>query len=315
MSIDPANRTPEASGLPDVTAVIPTHNRPELMRRALASVLDQDYAGHIEIIVVFDKSEIDESVVEQRTNRVVRVAGNERTPGLAGARNTGILRASGSLVAFLDDDDAWVPTKLSAQVAALAAEPAAELCTTAMLIEYDDSESVRLAGRSHVDHVDLIRSRMSMLHSSSFVIRREALVGGIGLVDETLPKSMAEDWDLLLRAARRHPIVNVDQPLVRVRWGETSYFAQAWEVRNQSQLWLLEHHPAMRSDPHGAAHSFGKLAFGSAALGHRRESVVWAWRAMRSNWREPRAYIALGVVAGVPWRWAVEQLNQRGHGI
>lgn len=307
--------TGEGRALPCVTVVIPTHNRPELMRRALASALDQDYAGYVEVIVVFDKSEVDESIVTESAQRVVRVTANERTSGLAGARNTGILRASGSLVAFLDDDDAWEPNKLSVQVAALDAEPGAEFCTTAMVIEYEEGTSIRLADRTHVTHLELVRSRMSMLHSSSFLIRRDALVDGIGLVDETLPRSMAEDWDLLLRASNRRPILNVDRPLVRVRWGETSYFAQAWEIRNESQLWLLEHHPAMRSDPQGAAHSYGKLAFGSAALGRRREAVRWAGRAMRANWREPRTYIALGVVCGVPWKWAVAKLNERGHGI
>ncbi|MFC7757306.1 hypothetical protein ACFQY4_03945 [Catellatospora bangladeshensis] len=70
-----------------------------------------------------------------------------------------------------------------------------------------------------MDH--LARSRMSMLHSSGFLARREALLadGAIGPVSEDAPGSQNEDWDLLLRAARRHPIVHVDEPLVRVLWG------------------------------------------------------------------------------------------------
>ena len=45
---------------------------------------------------------------------------NERTPGLAGGRNSGILAGSGELVAFCDDDDEWLPTKVEKQVEALA---------------------------------------------------------------------------------------------------------------------------------------------------------------------------------------------------
>ncbi len=60
---------------------------------------------------------------------------------------------------------------------------------------------------------------MVMVHSSTYLARRDALTDGIGLVDETIPGSQNEDWDLALRAARRAPIAEVDQPLVRVRWG------------------------------------------------------------------------------------------------
>ena len=154
-----------------------------------------------------------------------------------------------------------------------------------------------------------------MLHSSSFVIRRSALYDGIGLVDESTPQSMNEDWDLLLRAAERRPILHIDEPLVSITWGASSYFAQQWRVRNESQLWLLRHHPAMEKDPVGAGHAYGKLAFGSAALGQRREAIRWAYRSLRANWREPRAYIALAVVAGVPGEFVMRELNRRGHGI
>jgi hypothetical protein len=174
----------------------------------------------------------------------------------------------------------------------------------------------RLAHRTAVTHAELVRSRLAMLHSSSFLARRTALLDGIGLVDETMPQSMAEDWDLLLRAAARQPIVHVDEPLVRVQWGPSSYFADRWAVRNEARLWMLEHHPEMRCDPVGAGLSFGKLAYGCAMLGRRREALRWVVRAIRANWQEPRAYlatlVALHLVSG---QWIVDQLNRRGHGI
>src|SRR2546423_888000 len=83
----------------------------------------------------------------------------------------------------------------------------------------------RLAGQSEIWHADLLRSRMVMVHSSTYLIRRAALEDGLGLVDETIPGSQNEDWDLALRAARRHPIVYVDEPLVTVRWSTSSHYA------------------------------------------------------------------------------------------
>jgi hypothetical protein len=157
---------------------------------------------------------------------------------------------------------------------------------------------------------------MAMLHSSSFVFRRAVLIDGIGLVDETLPRSMAEDWDLLLRASARTPVVHVDRPLVQIAWGGSSYFVEQWQVRNDAQLWLLERHRGMRQDPVAAGLSYGKLAFGSAALGRRREALGYARRALRARPVEPRAWLAILVCCRVvSWQRVVRVLNRRGHGI
>lgn len=312
----PAVTPAEPATWPNVTTVVPTHQRPELVRRAIASIVGQDYPGLIETLVVFDRAEPDATLVSDDPQRPVRVLTNARTAGLAGARNTGIKAASGDLVAFCDDDDHWEPQKLRRQVTALLARPGAEFATTGMVIDYEDRAIVRLAHRTTVTHRELIRSRLAMLHSSSFLARRAALLDGIGPVDETMPQSMAEDWDLLLRAAARQPIVHVDEPLVRVQWGPTSYFADRWELRNAARLWMLEHHPEIGRDRVGAGLAFGKLAYGSAMVGRRREALRWATRSMLFNWREPRAYLAILVAMQlVDGQWIVDQLNRRGHGV
>jgi glycosyltransferase involved in cell wall biosynthesis len=286
------------------------------MREALASVLQQDYPGELEVLVVFDHTTPDLSLEQTGPRHRVRVLSNVRKQGLAGNRNTGILAATSDLVAFLDDDDTWLPGKLTRQVSALLAEPTAQFATTAMQVDYEGGLHERLAGTSRVRHRDLLRSRMAMLHSSSFLVWRDALVDEIGLVDESLPKSMAEDWDLLLRASRTRPIVHVDEPLVRITWGASSYFSGQWEVRNAAQHWLLESYPAIADDRPAAGRAYGSLAFGYAAQGERSAAVSWAGRAIRANWREPRSYLALLVAARVVrWQWLVRQLNARGRGL
>jgi glycosyltransferase involved in cell wall biosynthesis len=301
---------------PSVCVVIPTHNRPALVRRAIGSVLAQNYAGPLDVLVVFDRACPDTTLERDIGGRTVRVLANDRTPGLAGSRNTGILATTASLVAFCDDDDVWLPGKLEAQVAALQAEAGAEFVTTAMTVDYSGERSVRRAGRDRVDHASLVRSRMAMLHSSSFLADRVALVGGIGLVDETLPRSMAEDWDLLLRASARRPIVHVDEPLVQVTWGGSSYFAEQWSDRNAARLWMLERYPEIARDRNGAALTYGKLSFGCAALGQRRDALRWARRSIITRPLEPRAWLALAITARlVSWKRIVAALNRRGHGI
>lgn len=306
----------DSTGLAEpVGVVLVTHNRPELMRKTLASILAQEYAGDIQVVIVFDRSEPDTSLVQDDPHRSVRVMANSRTPGLAGGRNTGILELSTELIAFCDDDDTWAPTKLTRQVERLHEQPDAEFVTTAMRVIWGDTSTIRVADRSEVTITDLARSRMAMLHSSSFLFRKSAMVDGFGLVDETLPRSMAEDWDLLIRAARRRPIQHVDEPLIDVLWGQTSYFNDAWHDKNVAHQMLLDQHPEIRADKIGAGLQYGKLTFGHAAVGERRQALHYARRGFRTNWKEPRTVLGLLVVAGVPPEWIQRKLNERGRGI
>jgi glycosyltransferase involved in cell wall biosynthesis len=303
---------------PEVGVVIPTHNRPQMLRRAIDSVLEQDYEGSIEVVVSFDRAEVDRSLELDRPGRRVRTMPNIRTGGLAGNRNTGILALDTELIAFCDDDDAWYPEKLRAQVGVMERHREVDFVTTAMrVVDSSGNQTVRRAGTDRVHVRDLARSRMAMLHSSSFLFRRTSMTsaGGFGLVDESIPRSMAEDWDLLLRAARQRPIAHVDEPLIEVTWGATSYFSDVWLDKLAANEWLLDHHPEMREDRAALGLMLAKQAFGNAALGRRRQALRAAAAAGRANWREPRSILAMLVVAGVPAERVVAVLNRHGRSI
>ncbi len=302
---------------PTVGVVVPTHDRPELLRETLRSILDQDADADLDVVVVFDRSTPDPTVEELGgPGRRVRVMANARTPGLAGSRNTGILSLETEWVAFCDDDDTWAPGKLAAQLTRSRRHPDADVFTTGICVAYEGAEVPRLAGTTEVRHADLLRSRMAMLHSSTLLLRRTALLGPLGLVDENIPGSQNEDWDLLLRSAARAPIQHVDAPLVRVLWGRSSHFSRQWETRVSSLEWMLERHPGISQDARGAARVFGQLAFGSAALGRRGAAARWARRAARRRLTEPRAYLALAVAGGVVSAESVMSfLHRRGRGL
>ncbi|GIG70848.1 glycosyltransferase family 2 protein [Phytomonospora endophytica] len=297
---------------PSVGVVVPTHRRPQQLRDTLDAILTQDYPGEMHIVVVFDRAKPDESFVQDGP-RSVRVTKNLRTPGLAGARNTGIDALGTDLIAFCDDDDVWLPGRLRRQVAALS--PNAELVTCAVEVAYEGAVVPRLAGMATIRHVDLLRSRMMMLHSSTFLLRRAALLGGLGMVAEDAPGSQNEDWDLLLRAARRAPITHVDEPLVRVHWGN-SHFAARYDTKISSLHWMLSRHPELHGCPQGAARVYGQLACWHAAVGQRKDALQWARRAMRSKWTEPRAVIATAAAVGlVRIETVMSALHRKGHGI
>lgn len=295
---------------PSIGVVVPTRDRPELLRRTLASIAAQDYPGDVRTVVVYDQSEPDPSL------RGVTVLRNGRTPGLAGARNTGILASNTDWIAFCDDDDEWAPDKLSAQIAELDANT--DFATCAIEVRYRDRLVPRLAGRGWVSLEHLVRSRMAMLHASTFLIRRAALLDPqrLGLVAEDAPGSQNEDWDLLLRAAKRGPVRHVDRPLVQVRWGTTSHYAYEYATKISSLRWMMSRHPEIRGCPPGAARVYGQLACWSAATGNRSAALRYARAAVRNNWREPRTAIALAAVTRmVRVESVLGALHRRGRGI
>jgi glycosyltransferase involved in cell wall biosynthesis len=301
---------------PSVGVVIPTRNRPELVRKAIAGVREQRYPGEVKVVVVFDQATPDYLLASTDGTQVL-VLTNWRTSGLAGARNTGILALDTEFMAFCDDDDQWRPDKLRRQVAALLAEPDSEFATCAIEVEYEGRSTPRLAGRSRVTVNELARSRMAMLHSSSFLVRREALTEqAIGLVAEDAPGSQNEDWDLLLRAARRAPIVHLDEPLVRVLWGRSSHYAYEYATKISSLRWMMQRHPEISGCRPGAARVYGQLACWSAATGNRSQAWRYSKEAVRANWKEPRTAIALAAMTGaVKVENVLSALHKRGRGI
>jgi glycosyltransferase involved in cell wall biosynthesis len=100
-----------------VSVIIPTLNRPKLLKRAIDSVLSQTHQ-EIEVIVVVDRPDQDTvSAVQSVDDPRLQLLVNPYSLTAAGARNAGADHATGELIAFLDDDDEWLPNKLEKQIA------------------------------------------------------------------------------------------------------------------------------------------------------------------------------------------------------
>lgn len=299
-----------------LTAIIATRNRPDMLREAIAAVRTQTFLGFIEILVVYDQSEPDHSLAFEDELRCLRVLVNARQPGLAGARNTGIEAATGEYVAFCDDDDYWLPGKVSAQLHLLETNIEAELVTCDISVAYDGESHRRRLGASTVSFDDLLRDRHTELHPSTFLLRRSAIIDGFGLVSESVPGGFGEDYDFLLRIARRHHTLHVEEAFTVVRWGGQSFFFQRWQTMSDGLSWILERYPEFESVPAGSARLRGQVAFAQAALGQRKRALRWAASAAHRNPFELRAPLAVAVACGLisPER-VMRTLHKRGRGI
>jgi glycosyltransferase involved in cell wall biosynthesis len=183
---------------PEVTVVIPTRNRWELLsRKALRSALGQEAVEH-EVVVVDDAS-TDETAARLAAfddPRVRFVRLNERA-GVAHARNAGIAAARGSWVAFLDDDDLWSPRKLRAQLDAAAAADADFVYAGVVSIDGDGAPCYVFPLPRPAELPRRILGSSVLPAGCSNVVARTELVRAVGGFDEQL--FQLADWDLWIR--------------------------------------------------------------------------------------------------------------------
>ncbi|MCD0448264.1 glycosyltransferase family 2 protein [Actinocorallia sp. API 0066] len=296
---------------PSVGVVIPTLNRPELLRETLASVKEQVYPGVVKAIVVYDRGEPDLSLASDDPLRPVEVLVNTRTPGAAGARNSGLLAAGTEYVGFCDDTDLFLPGKISAQVDVLGREPHTEVvCCGLRLFGRSIEDTERFIPRPRVTHEDLLTGHNPNLHPSALLLRRSS---GL-LFDEEIPGSYGEDYEFVLRAAGRAPIRQIPFVGLGLRWHEGSYFSvlDNAPLISQAAQWML----AKYEFPCGGyAHWAGKVAFAEAVSAHRGTALKWIWRTMVARPLDPRALLALAVTVGVPAAFIMKNLDRIGRGV
>jgi hypothetical protein len=285
---------------PTIGVIVATSQRPHLVRRAVASVSEQDYPGPLRVVVVYDGG-LPDWRLARGGQRPVLVLENWRTPGLAGALNTGILAAGDcAYVALCDDDVTWAPSKLTTQIAAIRARPGTLFATCAAEVEYDGGRTAHLARRTEIDVGYLGARGAAALRASGYVAHQDSLAtdparGGIGLLAEQGPPG-AEEWDLLMRAARRAPILHTDTPLVRVLWRRPPMDAASCAGRGVVLRWMIDRHPELRRH---AARVHAEIACWEAAAGNRWAAWESAGVALRTRWYEPRTARAVAAATGL----------------
>jgi glycosyltransferase involved in cell wall biosynthesis len=200
---------------PLVSVIIPTYNRAWSIKESIDSVLTQDL-NDFELIVIDDGSTDHTIEILNSYGKDIFVI-HQRNQGVSSARNRGLMKASGSFIAFLDSDDLWLPGKLSLQVDYFNSNPTALICQTE---EIWMRNNVRINPKKrHKKPSGMIfePSLALCLVSPSAVMIRRSLFDEIGLFDETLPA--CEDYDLWLRISCKYPVYLIDLPVIIKRGG------------------------------------------------------------------------------------------------
>ncbi len=212
-----------------VSVVIPTYNYGQFVTEAVESALDQTYANR-EVIVVDDGSKDD------TRERLAPYIGQIRyiyqdNQGLSAARNTGIRAAKGELIAFLDSDDIWHPSKLELQVRYLAEHPEVGLLGVGESSGFQ-TEWVPIDNGTPpaVRPVPLEQFVLRTTFGPSGMIIRKKCLDEVGMFDTALRS--IEDRDLFIRVAHRFSAVRMDIPLFwyRIHAGSMNTVAPTMET-------------------------------------------------------------------------------------
>lgn len=269
--------------MPTVSVILPTHTRATLLKTAIASVLAQTY-GDFELLVIDDASTDDTpAVLAQVPDARLRVVSTTAAHGDAAARNVGLAHAQGRYLAFLDDDDAWMPEKLAMQVATMETAPPAlgGVCTGHYVVTgaRDVPEQRQVPAAVPLAHTNFIVT-------SSLLVRQTCL-RRVGRFDERMPTS--SDYDMWLRIAQAgFTFGRLDAPLVAYRQHAASLTGNVAKMIQGKERLFAKHDAHFRAFPQ--AYSRELLALGvlycyAGQMGHGRRAFLRAMRLYPWNLR------------------------------
>jgi glycosyltransferase involved in cell wall biosynthesis len=294
--------------VPEVSVVIPTRDRRDLLLRTLRGVLRQRDVS-LEVVIVDDTSEdgTSEAVAALGDERV-RVLGGHTPVGVSAARNRGIGQARGEWVAFLDDDDLWSPDKLALQLGALSRSGATAAFGAAALVdgrlEVLDVHRVEAGERV----VDRILSRSTIPAGASNVVASRALVEEIGGFDETL--GALADWEMWIRLALHGSFASVPEVVVAYVHHESNMSIGRWS-RYLAEFDAIRSKYRREREERGVeldGVGFNRWLAGEPRRGGEWRGAIGTYLGGARRFRSPGNIVR---AAGVPFE---RVLGPRGHG-
>lgn len=210
---------------PLVTAVITTYRRDDVvLARAIDSVLNQTYEN-IELVIVDDngrdtayQEKVEKLIKSYKNNNIILITHQENR-GVQRARNNGIKKAQGTYIGFLDDDDEWLPYKISKQMRLFKDSGDENLGLVygwykTIKIKADNTREVIEIRSSYYEEEEVYNEllKSNFIGTTSLPLLKKEYVIDVGCFDENLPSS--QDHDLWVRMAKKYRVAIVEEPLL-----------------------------------------------------------------------------------------------------
>lgn len=254
-----------AISFPVVSVIIPTRNRAKLLPRAIDSILAQTFKD-FEIIIIDGHSSDDTSnVINGYSDKRIRYYLQEIQKNGAQATNEGIAKANGKYIAFLDDDDEWLPEKLEKQVSlmdALSEEYGMVYCW----MDYYDQDG-KLLHETHPafrgDIFEKVLLKESIGGTPTYLVRK-SVIDMVGGFDTNLV--FGDDGEFVRRIAKSYKIDFIPEVLAKVYVNhgftrQTDMNDQTYAEAIESLKYILEKfREDFNSRPHVRSSAYATIA-------------------------------------------------------
>ncbi|MGO9377178.1 MAG: glycosyltransferase family 2 protein [Dissulfurispiraceae bacterium] len=285
---------------PRVSVIVTCYNYAKYLEGCLTSILNQTYQD-FELLIVNDGStdNTDEIVTRFLDNDKIRYI-NQSNTGQAIATNNGITAAAGELIAFLDADDLWEPTKLQKQVNLFSRDSIGVVYSRLKFINEDGvPRYAEIANKYFIPRSGFITGFLlfeNFIPYSSTVVRKQCF-DKYGMFNPEYKNGL--DWDLWLRISKEFEFAFVDEPLLLYRMGHpgqlTSNMERSVHCSDLIFTRFIENNPGLISDKLLRE----ALAYSYCSRGRRlrnvdrRESTRYFLKALTKNPTEIGAYKGL----------------------
>ncbi|MFC1492808.1 glycosyltransferase family 2 protein [candidate division KSB1 bacterium] len=222
--------------MPIISVIIPTHNRLKFLRRAVDSVLQQDFKD-LELIIIDDGSTDGTFDKFNKSDPPIRYY-YQPGQGVSAARNRGISLSKGELIAFLDSDDCWESGKLSTQAEFFNSNPEILICQTEDIwIRNGKRVNPKNKHAKPSGYVFNESLKLCVVSPSSVMMRKE-FFDLIGTFDESLPA--CEDYDLWLRTGYKLDVPLIPEPLVIKYGGHPDQLSKKFTGIDRFRIFALQ---------------------------------------------------------------------------
>lgn len=260
--------------LPLVSVIIPTFNRAQLISHAIDSVLRQSYVNFELIIVNDGSSDNTEEVLMSYNDARIKIFKHSINRGQNAALNTGIKQVSGTLIAFLDSDDTWMPEMLSRQVESFRNE-SDPICSYTYAGKFvgDSIHIVKKFSLTGFNYREALR-QCYVSHMITLMIDRRCL-NIVNEFDENF--TVCQDDDFCLRLAKYYPFKLIKEPLALINETENSIISNKLSYANGWKRLFLKFEQDLKfecGDMIWLYHSL-RIGFLYLSAGETKRAIEW----------------------------------------